>query len=248
MLVVGVAIMAVGYLLISIYKRTEWQLFVEHCMFGTDNPFGNGQGKHLHDGETHWSGGEFSEWKGDEEGVHHQANVLTSMLCAFTIAGQPTGAGSQIGLGFGAIPPNARLQIQFALTFKDDSKASPGYLIRLDDLGILATWGPTMSIALTPFRSERGLGSLMITFDRLHVGIVESSCAAVLLYGEDKTPAGDPVLTGTIPVHGQLVYEIIRPGRRGGSINVVSSLEAKEPQAHKSESHKSEAHTSEAHE
>jgi hypothetical protein len=230
LLVIGVVIMAVGYWLIKVWKRTEWQMFAEHCIFGLDNPFSNDQGKYLNDGKTRWSGGEFHEWNAEEEGVALQVKVLTTMMCGFTIVGRAAEGGSSVRVGFGAIPPNGKLQIQFALKYEDGTKADRGYLIDLEKRAVVGTWGPAIAADLDFFDTEHGLGSLTLAFRHPPSPIVQSSCAAIIQYGDKKDASAlDAMASGQIPVEGKLEYEIIRDGRhRGRNPDAVNSLGTKE--------------------
>jgi hypothetical protein len=64
------------------------------------------------------------------DGLALQSRVLTAMLCSFKMRGTGSGdsgtAASEVRIGFGSIPPNAELQVQFDLTYANGTKATPG--------------------------------------------------------------------------------------------------------------------------
>jgi hypothetical protein len=93
-------------------------------MFGVESAAKGGHGK------ENWSGGDFSTWKATIEGVDKQIEVLTAMLCSFKVGGEGF-ADYSIDVEFNAVPPNAKLELNFSYTYENGRTHQPGYLIDL---------------------------------------------------------------------------------------------------------------------
>jgi hypothetical protein len=236
LLVVGTLVMMVGYIIVDEFEKSEWRLFAENCIYGHKSPwpklFPANVAKQVGDkeeegpdrGHASWSAGAFSKWTGDLEGVQLQSRVLSALLCSLRIMGTSFGGSCAVRFGFGAIPPGAILQVQFSLNLKDKPPINPGYMIDLNNGGkVVNTWGASGFGHSKPY-GEDGLTGLEFRPDYPdNVKIESASCAAVINYGKQNDDDPD-VATGTVPIRGQLVYEILRGGRRPANTQEVSSL------------------------
>ena len=99
MMVVGAAIVSVGYLVVTFTSESDFQLFISHCVWGS--AYGMGTGK------TKWSGVPFAQWRGR---LDIQLMALTNLLSAFSIRG----AGIQrLRVDVGAMHDQSRFFLEF---------------------------------------------------------------------------------------------------------------------------------------
>ena len=236
----GVAAVAIGYVIVACLKTTPWQSFAGHCVFGTNRD----------KGDTPWSGTNFSEWKETPEGLDIQIRALTAMLCGFKIAGEGTyGIGNSVKFAFGQLPPNARLQIQFSITLDNSTTVTPGYLIDSRTPGGGQQLGRGLWHRAARRFSHRGPPHRAHSWPRLARAQEGSQGRSILLLRRPPVwrgaghRHGDRSGDRTIPVDGPLRYDIVEPGVIGyDHTNVLESIEAKSitPEAH-AEGH-AEAH------
>ena len=228
LVVIGIAAVAIGYIVVACFTTTAWQSFAAHSEFGSDR----GEGK------TTWSGSEFSEWHNGAEGLGLQIKALTAMLCGFAMNGEGgAGGGSSVRIAFGGLPLNAKLQIQFELTFDNKSSAKVGYLIDLvAKPTVLQHWGgedpECRQLAPT---SEKGRLTTLIVAPMWPAGlrVVTSQCSAVIHYAPPLAEGEEGAATGTIPVHGHFNYKVIESGALGiAHTNVLESIDAQAPKGH----------------
>ena len=225
LVVVGIAAVTVGYLVVACFTTTAWQSFAAHSAFGADRS----------DGKTAWSGSEFSEWQKGTEGLGLQITALTAMLCGFSMTGEGSaGGGSSVRIAFGGLPLNAKLQIQFELTFDNGDSAKVGYLIDLvAKPTVLRHWGGAGPECrrLVP-TSEKGRLTTLIVAPMWPAGlnVVTSQCSAVIQYAPPSAEGEEGAATGTIPVHGHFNYKVIESGALGiAHTNVLESIDAQVP-------------------
>jgi hypothetical protein len=227
LIVVGVAAVAIGYMVVACLTTTAWQSFAAHCVFGTKVPI-DGE----NDGKTTWSGGEFHEWKENPEGLELQIRALTAMICGFSMRGEGSKGANSVRITFGSLPPNAKLQIQFELKLDDKTVSRPGYLIDLEGSGLVHTWGgPEACRQLTPSFDEKGRLKYLVIAPLWPEGrwATDSECWAVIQYAPQGANAGEGAATGTIPIHGNFNYKIVESGRLGiAHMDVLESIDAKE--------------------
>ena len=220
LIAVGVAAVAIGYMVVACLTTTAWQSFAGHCVFGRDKS----------DGKTSWSGSEFHEWKQDPEGLALQIRALTAMLCGFSMRGEGSKGANSVRISFGSLPPNAKLQIQFELALDDGTTSRPGYLIDLEESGgLIHNWGgPPACRQLEPSFEKGRLRTLIVAplWPEGHWA-VRSECWAVIQYAPQAANGEEGVATGTIPVHGNFNYKIVEPGALGiAHMNVLESIDA----------------------
>lgn len=195
LLVVGVFVLVVGFAIIAHFTKSSWQMFASRCIFGVSP---------AEPGHTKWSGGDFSAWTETLSGINRQIEVLTGMLCSFTMSGafKTSGHGSDaetVAFTFGALPPNARLLVDFTIRYSPDVVHRPSYQVSLDKLAVTCT-GDARNVAdLQPYWREERLHSLVVTADRPPAAegakVLSSSCEVHLEYADPhqprKIPPGD---------------------------------------------------------
>jgi hypothetical protein len=228
LVVIGIAAVAIGYIVVSCFTTTAWQSFAAHSEFGSDRG----------DGKTNWSGSEFSEWHHGTEGLELQIKSLTAMLCGFAMNGEGiAGGGSSVRIAFGGLPINAKLQIQFELTFDNGGSAKVGYLVDLVAKPTVSHhWGvdDPECRQLVP-TSEKGRLTTLIVAPKWPDGrrVVTSQCSAVIQYAPPSAEGEEGAATGTIPVHGHFSYKVIESGALGiAHTNVLESIDAQPPPPH----------------
>jgi len=122
MLVVGVALVAGGFILVAYFSKSSWQKFARHCIFGIE-PAAKG--------EEAWSGGDFAEWRPTVEGIEKQIRVLTSMLCSFKVSGAGLDDHT-IFVDLNAVPPNGELELEFSFVYANGQHRKPMYVVDLE--------------------------------------------------------------------------------------------------------------------
>jgi hypothetical protein len=239
LLVVGTAVMMLGYILVDELEKSEWRLYAENCIYGYKSPWpksylqgtaakqeGDKEQEGPERGDAIWSAGDFGKWTGDLEGVQLQSKVLSALLSSLRIVGTGSCGSCAVSISFGAIPPSATLQIQFSLTLTDGRTLDPGYMIDLNNGKVVNTWR-ALGLGHAKPSGEDSITNLVFKPDYPdNVQIDKASCAVVMNYG--KQNANDPdVATGTVPIRGQLIYEILKGCGRWPNTEEVSTLKMK---------------------
>jgi hypothetical protein len=219
LLVVGVVIVFAGYMLIMHFSTSEWQKFARHSVFG-DAPGS--------DGNEIWSGGNFSKWTADKDGLDRQILVLTSMLCAFKVSGtfKMRGHGSDaesIFVEFESLAPQSKLMLDFHIEYVGGRLHRPSYAIDLETQNVECSGEAKTYADLQPWSREDRLHSVLLSADRPPgaegARVANSRCTVRVRYGppDPKTK----VATGSIPI-GEPVEYIIYNGYE--NLKEVSSL------------------------
>ena len=228
LLVAGVIIVAIGWVMTVYFSRTIWQKFVSHSSFGTE---------HGQSGKENWSGGDFSKWTDNAAGSDLQIQVLTAMMCAFKISGTAMAQGSDweaISVEFGALPPGAKLELDFDITYEAGGEYHPKYTLDLETRQCERRDGPGEAPTPTCYPEKGGpVKHVVFSADRpswaTKTRVKESSCSVVVRYSAQAS--NSDVATGVIPISGPCKFKIYD----GISVDLheVTSLEYKQPEKSK---------------
>jgi hypothetical protein len=197
-LVAGVVVVVIGFVVVNLLTTTPWQQFIEHTPWGTPEPVA---------GIQTWSGGNFAEWTDTADGMQKMIQVLTAMLCSYTIHAADN--AHAITASFGGLPPRSSLDVTFDIVYKNGQTKHMQYVIDVDTRAIrrFSGDGPHFPGRIHPFYQGDRLCGLEVEAQRLVDAPVKDSRATVIVrYGAKSRSA--EVVTGTIPIKDPMVYWI----------------------------------------
>jgi hypothetical protein len=219
-----VVIVVVGFILLAYFSKTAWQKFAARCIFGEEAG---------EEGEEGWSGGNFSHWTETVDGIDRQIQVLTAMLCAFKVKG----AGLDdytIFVEFTSVPPQSKLELQFAYKYENGRTHTPLYIVDLEskacEFHADAHYQPDYAIT----REEDRITGFHLKAEapNFQSRIEEAHCAVRLRYAPQNN---NKVANGMIPIAKPLEY-LIRDSTWGmGHMDEVSSLDVHPKEEEKKE-------------
>ena len=228
LLLAGVIIVVIGFIIVACFTTTPWQRFADHSSLGRH------PAKAGHDS---WSGGDFSAWTPDRKGLDRQMQVLTSMLCGFTVAGDHWDAQT-IFVTFGAVPPGAKMSVEYTISYANGLTHTPHYEIDLDTGHVEPGDAPVKTVKRSQDGDHR-VESLHLRATRPAAAkmtrITNAKAEIVMRYGGHATSPTAEAASGTIPVSGKMTYRLAEDGvfytNEYQSLDVGAESEAEGSQA-----------------
>ncbi len=189
------------------FSTTMWQKFVRRSCFGTEPAA---------DGVENWSGGNFSTWTSDGVGLDRQIQALTAMMCSFKISGayllpgQGHGTDSEtISVEFGALPPGAKLELAFDITYEAGGEYQPIYKLDLETRKCEREGSGEIPDPICYPVGDGPVKHVVFSADRpswaSNSRVKESSCSVVVRYAAQTN---SDVATGVIPIIGACKFKI----------------------------------------
>jgi hypothetical protein len=175
LLFVGTLIFAAGLLIVSYFDRSAFQKFARYCIFGEEKG---------HHGTDNWVTGNFSEWDNTARGLDLQIRHLMALLCDFKVSG--TGEDThKVNVYFGCTPPEAELELEFAIEYENGHVLQPSYSVSLETG---AVEGEHMPLSAFHFEKDRFGKPHLLHFgahrdDLVRGKPVKSTCELRMSYG-----------------------------------------------------------------
>jgi len=104
--IIGLAIVGLGRLLGMMLKKSDYELFVDHCAWGKRY----GRDEHKPD----WASKKFGEWKGDYD---EQFRALINLICRFEIESGSEPREAELKMGF--VPSPSSLKLRYVEKWND---------------------------------------------------------------------------------------------------------------------------------